>query len=177
MRLFPALIAACTCLMLAGCGDKSAVSADEARILSGLSSPFHTSASIRYGSLTAETTVARDSPLSCTVVFTAPESLRDMAYTFREESVELSYKGLQFSFDPSGVPDRSAAKAMVSALAAATQGTLTQARRQGNELEAQGTGPRGLFTLLLDAESGALIKLSVPQEELEIIFSDFSFLS
>lgn len=146
------------------------------QILKKLSGNFKTTARITYRGLTATAEITQDSPESCTVAFSAPDSLNGMSIHFTSESVEVSYKGLGFAFDPTALPGASVAKTAVSAINTALRDDGLKLEQLEGTLSVAGTSDSGAFTLLLEPDSGRLLKLSVPQQELEIEFENFAFL-
>jgi len=155
---------------------KDAASAREDKILGQLSSQFDTTANISYNGFNATATISQQTPLSCQVVFSEPESLKDMAFSFAQDKVEVAYKGLAFSFDPSSVPGSAVAKMAVSAINKVLGKEGVQVNYTEDALEVSGETEAGAFTLLLDPENGNMMKLSIPGEQLEIEFENFTFL-
>lgn len=138
---------------------------------------YETAAEISYKELKATASISRETPESCTVVFDSPPSLKDMSFIFRRDSVDLGYKGLSFRFDPDSLPGGAIANLTVSAINRAMSDDGLSLALANGALEITGVMDSGEFRLLLDPESGNLIKLSVPAEELEIAFSNFHFLN
>ena len=174
MRILRLIVAGVLCAGLCACG--SAAPAEPVPPLAGHTGNYDTQAKITCGELSATATVSQESPDACTVTFTSPDSLEDMAFLFRQDSVDVSYKDLGFQFDPGSVPGGAIAKVMVSAVGKAMRddGVTAESTEAGTELS--GTLETGAFTLRLDPESGSPLKLSVPSEELEIEFVNFRFL-
>ena len=137
---------------------------------------FETTANISYKELKATATITRETPKSCIVVFTSPESIKDMAFVYSEGNVDLSYKGMSFSFDPDSLPGRAIANIAIAGINKAMEADGFSLDYTGNALVLTGVMESGEFTMRLDKESGNLIKLSVPAEDLEIEFVNFSFL-
>lgn len=174
MRRFAAFVAAFGILLMAGCG-KAAANLPK-RPLSGHTGNYETTADISYKGLEATAILSQESPGSCSVSFTAPASLKDMAFVFNEDSVDVSYKGLSFQFDPQSLPGGALAKIMTSSINKAMKddGITVSADETGIDLT--GVLDVGEFTLRLDGQNGNLLKLSVPSEDLEIEFLNFRFL-
>lgn len=174
VRFIRIVLTAALCLGLAACsgGPPEPPQAP----LAGRSGNYNTQAVIRYKELSATAIIAQKTPESCSLNFTSPDSLKDMAFVFHRDSVDVSFKGSSFRFDPRSVPGGAVANVTVTAISKALQddGITVNRTDQGTEL----TGMLGVgeFTLSLDPESGSLVKLSVPSEELEIEFQNFRFL-
>jgi len=159
-------------------GKPSAQSTDPAenQVLQNLSGNFDATANINYKGISATATITQDSPLSCLVAFTAPDTLKDMRFEFSRDSVEVSYKGLSFDFDPSSVPGGSVANLAVSAINKVLLKEGLALSYEDGALAVGGSNENGAFTLVLDEETGNFLKLSVPDHQLEIDFSNFAFL-
>ena len=170
MRKLCLLVALCAAVLCA-CGNPQ-----PANPLPKQSGNFETAAEIRYKELKATASVSRETPDSCTVVFASPPSLKDMSFVFRRDSVDLSYKGLGFRFDPDSLPGGAVAGLTVSAINRAMSDDGLTLDYADGKLGITGIMDSGEFHLLLDQQSGNLLKLSIPAEELEIAFVNFHFL-
>lgn len=156
-----------------GCAKKQP---DTKEPLKGRTGNYTTTAKIGYRDLQATARISQESPSSCAVTFESPESLEDMGFIFREDSVDLSYKGLSVTFEPDTLPGGAVAKMAVTAINKAMKDDgLTVAMTDG-ALEIRGMMESGEFILTINKETGNLMKLSVPAEELEIEFANFKFL-
>lgn len=130
---------------------------------------------MRMPGLAACATVSQ-SPESCLVVFTAPESLAGMECLLDQDSADVDYKGLQFTFDPQALPDGAIAGILSDAVRSAVKAegvSCTPTADGGTELA--GTLNADAFTLLLDAQ-GTPLKLLLPGRDMEIEFGNFRFL-
>jgi len=148
-----------------------------AKVLDQMSAQYDTTANITYGELGATATISQTTPTSCSVSFTAPDSLKDMAFTFTRDEVQVSFKGLSFAFDPSSVPGGAVANMAVSAINKVLLREDLDLDYTDGALSVSGNTDAGAFTLVLDPENGNMLSLSVPGEGLEIEFEDFRFLS
>lgn len=160
-------------LLFSACGGKAKKPED---IFEGRSGNYSTAARISYKGLNAQAAISQETPASCAVAFTAPASLKDMAFVFRQDSVDLSYKGLRFRFEQASVPLAAVARLAVSTINYAMRGDGVEAARVGDAVEITGIQENGSFLLRVDAETGRPIKLLIPAEELEIEFDNFTFL-
>lgn len=160
--------------LLGGCGPSPP--AEPSSPLEGRSGNYDTTAVITYKELKATATISQESPESCLVRFASPDSLGDMAFVFRRDSVDVSYKGLAFQFDPQSLPGGAVAKVAVNAVNKAMMGDGVSLALTDAGMELTGMLEVGEFKLRLDADDGNLLKLSVPSEELEIEFVNFRFL-
>lgn len=174
MRITGILVTICLCLLcLTGCGSKAE---EQSTPLKKHSGNYSSTANITYKELQATATITQESPQSCAVVFSSPPSLKDMAFVFHKDNVDLNYKGMSFSFNPNSLPGGAVAGMAVSAINTAMRDDGLQVELADDALEVSGVMQSGEFKLRLDAKNGNLLKLSVPAEELEIEFVNFQFL-
>lgn len=160
--------------LLGGCAAKPPAAPQSP--LAGRSGNYETTANIVYRGLEATASIAQSTPESCRVAFSAPDTVEGMELTFARDSVGVAYKGLSFQFDPGSVPSGAVARIAVEAIGKAMRDEGVELRQTESGLELCGALDAGEFTLRLDAESGNLLKLSVPSEDLEITFENFRFL-
>lgn len=161
-------------LLITGCSDNP---------LAQISSPlekhsgmYDATANISYRGLDATATISQTTPDRCSVQFSSPASLQDMAFVFTEDSVDVSYRGLSFSFDPGSMPSAAISKLAVSAINSSFLDENIELTRTDSGILLDGVSDGGEFTLQLDGESGNFLKLSIPSQELEIEFENFRFL-
>lgn len=145
-------------------------------LLTEHSGNFDATANITYKELRATATIVQETPRACSVTFSSPASLKDMSFVFREGVVDMAYKGLAFTFDPQSLPGGAAAKIAVAGINRAMKDDGITVDYTEGILSLSGIMESGEFSLRLDPESGNLMKLSVPAEELEIEFINFTFL-
>ena len=137
---------------------------------------YTTTAKMTYRNLALAATISRESPQSCALTFTSPESLKDMSMVFWNDRVALSYKNASFSFDPKSVPGNAAAQLAVCAMNAAMRGEGVVVDCTDQVITVSGRLDSGEFILQLDRAAGNFLKLSIPAQKLEMEFTDFSFL-
>ena len=137
---------------------------------------FDTTANITYRELSATARITRDSPRSCIVTFTSPESLSGITFVFWGDRVDLNYGMLSFTFDPNSVPGGAIASVMVNAVNSALSGKGLIVEHTDGSLTLSGRLESGDFLLRLDGGDGSLLTLSIPEQELEIEFLGFTFL-
>lgn len=171
---FKLLVLLCGFLLIfTSCSQKNKKPED---IFAGHTGNYSTSAKIAYKELKATARISRETPVSCSVVFESPESLKDMAFVFQRDSVDLNYKGLSFNFEQDSLPATAVAKIAVSAINRAMRDDGLSVALDGGVLEITGMLESGEFILRVNGETGSLMKLLVPAEELEIEFENFTFL-
>lgn len=137
---------------------------------------FETTANIKYKEIEATAVIKQESPKSCSVTFSSPPSLKDMEFNFHSEGIDLTYKGLSFTFDPSSLPGKAVAEIVVKSIQKAFKNENISLDFKDDVITIAGVLESGEFILTLDAQSENLLKLSIPGEELEIEFINFKFL-
>lgn len=162
--------------LLAACGEKAAPktsAADE------LTKPFESTVAIRYKDIDATAQIAKQSPGYCKITFASPEALKDMAVEFTVDKVNIDYKKLHTSFNPSSLPGTAVSKLLVSVIDSATQKDGVRVEYKNDALLISGTLEEGNseFILRIDPKNGNLIRLSVPSEQFEAEFTNFNFVS
>lgn len=141
-----------------------------------LAESFETTAHVRYRELDTIMTLYKK-PLNCAqVTFESPESLRDLQMTFYTDKVALQYQNLDFQFTPGSLPGEAAAKLVLSALNTVLEGTGVTVSREDGILRVEGQLDEGAFTLTADAKNGNILKLSIPERELEMEVLHFKIL-
>ena len=164
------LVLALSGVFLFGRGSKPPAPALEER-----SGNYTTTAKMTYRNLALTAIISRQSPQSCAVTFTSPESLKDMAMVFWSDRVDLSYKNAGFSFDPKSVPGNAAAQLAVGAMNTAMRGEGVMVGYTDQAITVKGMLDSGEFILQLDRTAGNFITLSIPAQRFEMEFFDFSF--
>jgi hypothetical protein len=144
--------------------------------LLGHTGNYEARAVIRRDDFEAEAVVSHLSPANCDLVFSAPEHLAGMAFVYGQDVVTVEYDGLSFPFDSQSIPEGAVAEVVVSALQRAIQqnAVTTELRVDGAIL--RGEIEAGSFLLSLTPNDNRPPKLLVPGAELEIEFTDFTFL-
>ena len=171
------VLAACALLLaLGGCKARDGGEAGLEKARQQLGQSFETTARVKYRELEAVMKLYKK-PMNCAAVtFEAPDSLRDMKMTFFTDRVTFSYKDLSFDFVPDSVPGKAASKLVVDAVNAALADEGVKVERQEGRLLVSGQLDGGEFLLTVDAESGNILKLSIPESELELEILNFKIL-
>jgi len=137
---------------------------------------FDTTASITYRELSATARITRETPRSCIVTFTSPQSLAGITFVFWGDRVDLNYGALSFTFDPNSVPGGAVASIAAGAINSVLSGKGLEVDYTNGVLTLSGKLESGEFLLQIDGGDGSLLTLSVPEQELEIEFLGFTFL-
>ncbi len=166
--LIPAL---CIPILLSACGVPKTLADIEGRTAN-----YRATASIKYMDLRAVAQISQETPASCTVTYISPKALEGMELTFTGEAVKLEYLGLSRELYPPALPYTAAASLAVSALnRAVTDGGL-ELKQENGVFTAGGILPAGSFVAHIEPEGGEVTKLLVPDAELEIDFTNFTYL-
>lgn len=124
-----------------------------------------------YQEMRIRGTLTRKTAGTLTLSFKEPATLNGLTATWNGESITFSLHGLNFSVDPSTVPESALGQELLSALDAVARGE-GQRRAEDGTAVLTGNGMNGDFVLQYDAETGWPQSLSVPALPLEITFSD-----
>ena len=105
---------------------------------------------------------------------TQPDELNGLTMTWDGQTVTLEMMGLQWSLDPEKVPRAALGKRVLQSLDAVVYTTTDGVLTEDGRLKTVGDADTGVpYTLYSDPESGALLSLEIPSEELYLVFSDF----
>ena len=103
-----------------------------------------------------------------------PDELNGLVMTWDGQTVTLEMLGLQWSLDPEKVPRAALGKRVLQTLDAVVYTTTDGVLTEDGRLKTVGDADTGVpYTLYSDPESGALLSLEIPSEELYLVFSDF----
>lgn len=137
---------------------------------------FETTAHVQYKELEATMRIYRE-PMNCAqVVFESPESMKGFKLIFYPDRTKLSYQDLSFEIAPDNLPGKAAAKMFLSAVSAALDKEGIRLEQREDKLCLRGQIDEGAFELTLDGKTGNILKLSIPQSELEMELLNFKIL-
>lgn len=173
-KLSALLLAALVLLGTTGCGKQAdARAAEQVR---QAAESFQTTARVKYRTLETVMTIYKK-PMNCAVItFESPESLQDMKMTFYPDKVAFQFRDMTFDFVPDSLPGQAAAELVLAALNAALAEEGITIEQKDGQLLVTGKIDEGAFTLVLDAKSGNILKLTIPEKELELEVLNFKFL-
>ena len=166
-------------VMIAGLGAcaKEGAAQPELNPAEQLNKPFESTVSIKYKDIDATARLARRAPGYCRISFSSPESLQDMAVEFTTDTVNVDYKKLHASFRPGSVPGSAISSLLVDTVNTATKENGVTVDYQNEVFTLEGRSESGTFLLTMDGNNGNLLTLSVPADDFEATFTDFSFLA
>lgn len=139
-------------------------------------SEFEAVLNIKYKELEATATIKQDLPQKCSVAFTSPESLKDMYFQMDKETILIDYKGLKLESKIKDMPNSAIVKMVVFAIDQVGKKNGMRMKLQDNALIVSGQLESGAFDLVLDATNTNILKLMIPEQQLEIEFVNFKFI-
>ena len=144
-----------------------------------LAKPFESTITVHYKDINAVVKLAKRQPGYCRLSFTAPEALKDMTVEFTLDKVNIDYKTLRTSFNPSTIPGSALSKMLVSAIDKATKEDGVRIEYKDDIMLISGKleGEGSEFILRIDRNNGNIIRLSVPADDFEAEFLDFNFIA
>ena len=156
-------------LFLTGCGEKI-IRAPQVPMQ--VKQPFQTAVSIRYGDLNTEAILSKETDQNFRLEFQAPEVLQGMVLLFDPDQITIEYRDLIGSYQPDAIPQAAVGKLLVEAVIQFCQGEDIEVSFNGAMLEAKGKGDA--FILTMDANTGYLSVLSIPNKDFEATFSEIT---
>ena len=122
-------------------------------------------------------TLSRTAAGLLTVTLSRPKTLEGVVMEWNGTDVTLRFGGLSWSVDPDTIPQTALGKRILQALDAVVYGESAGVLTEDGRLKTEGTVGSGEdaapFTVWSDPQTGALLGLEVPSEELTLTFSDF----
>lgn len=144
-----------------------------------LAKPFESTVAVRYKEIDATLKIAKRAPGYCKLSFESPQSLKDMTVEFTVDAVNIDYKALHTSFKPSSISGSALSKLLITAIdsAAMEEGVHIEYNDDIMLISGRLSGDGSEFTMRIDPNNGNIIRLSVPQDDFEAEFSNFSFIA
>ncbi len=144
-------------------------------ISSALSSPYDAEIRAEYKGITFTAKIHKILPGYCDISFSSPQSLKDLSVSFKENCVDISYKGIAVSLDPKEISGSAAAALVVSALDQITSPDGINVSLVDSALIVSGETDGDYFELRLDPKTYNLLSLNSPSKELKVEFLNFDF--
>ncbi len=167
-RLFFALSAVVLCaVMLFGCGKRRGDAAQP------VTAGFTCEVSIAYHDLALKGQLSRSQDGRLLVTLTEPPSLGGMAISWDGKEMAMELGGLRVPVNAENVPQGALVKSLLSVLSAKpADGELTE-----EGYTAQGEVDGKEYTIVCAPDTGLIRSLSVPEDGLEVTFSEISLLT
>ncbi|MEG2596852.1 MAG: hypothetical protein RR977_00360 [Oscillospiraceae bacterium] len=163
-------------LLLTGCGEKerSLSSGEQEQMAAAIGAGFDAKATVKMGGIEAEVDINRTSEGVCTMVLTKPKGLSGMTFQFDRETVTVGYLGLHMKLDSASLLSSAMTEAVVSSINKVAEPHGVKMSVKGEVLSVFGATESGDFTLTIDRANQSMLKLSIPNMDLECNFSPFS---
>lgn len=152
----------CAALLLVGCGAP--------QLAAPVTDGFTCRAAMQYREMAVEGELTCSADGGASLSFALPKSLQGvtLAWDGREMAMELG--GMSLAVPSDKVPESALIRCLLTVLTAAHPGGSLTDDGYVIEGEAEGTA----YTLVCDPTSGLPLSLTVPDEELEAVFTDMT---
>lgn len=162
-------VAVCVCiLVMTAC---SSPMNNSTKRDNNLNNSFTAKMTVILDKLTAEGTITRNSDSNWEAEFESPNTLSGVKLCFEDNTVNASYKGLNFSVPKSALP----VKAMLTNLISAVDTAAREEQLHGTESEGllniNGNLESGDYTLSID-DKGLIHSFEMPNNLLKIVFTE-----
>ena len=137
-----------------------------------LTKGFSASVNLNFNEFVATADINRTAPGSCTVVIVRPEYLNGMKLTMDNETVTVSYLGMNFDLPKQAETIKTAVTSLVG-LIDNPLGESAQLSANGGEIKIAGTSEYGDYQLVVDGEKGGIKSLQIAGFSAD--FSNFTF--
>lgn len=161
-----------TVFLFSGCRKAEAPSKE---IQQDLSQPFTATATVRLDQMTLTADVNKTSPQKFTLKVSEPKSLEGLTFDYNGEKIGVSFKGMSVDIADDSLTAKIMAGLILKSINAASEESGVTVVQQDNGLLIQGENENGDFEILLDRENGSILKVNMPDLDLECSFSDFLF--
>ena len=158
-----AVLAALLCLC--GCGTKSTIQP--------ITDGFTAQATIRYKEMDVAGQFSCSADGRVNMVFSLPKSLDGVTLGWNGSEMQMRLGGMTITVAEDSMPDGGLIRCLTRVLAAVEP---AGGKKEGERYVIDGNADGTPYTLVCDAESGLPLSLSVPDEQLEVTFSDVTTL-
>lgn len=142
------------------------------RISSDLSGSFRANLNISWNDFSASAAFEQRYIGDCTLRFLSPPALEGFEILLSEQNISLSYRGISCQTDSDGLFSSSGAGMLIDAFQRLSEPQSMAAEEKDGILTL--TDPSQTFFAEFDTESGELLKIHFPSENLSVKFSEFS---
>lgn len=179
MRLGVVAFVLLLCMGMTACNKTNEdVQSHYESLLNTLDNPYETTAKIKYKDIEARLPeFTRGRPGYCIVEMGGSSLLEGLNFLFEKDSMTVDYKGMKVTMDPAELPNSAIAKLLVSAIDQAAQKDGVSVEFEDTALVISGETADSTFFLRIDATDANVMTLSIPAEELEVEFVNFSFIN
>lgn len=165
-KIIPAVLCGLCILLLSACGGQGSSDSPP-----GLPEKFSGDAAVSIGDYTLLSHV-QYAPEYLKVTFQSPEALRKMEMTYTGDACSISYDSLSLNLDVSDLPQATFGRVILQTLRqCAAKADITTSRTESGWLYTGSVGD-GRFEVLQDPSTGALTRISCPDIQVTIDFSN-----
>lgn len=168
------LISLALLISISSCSTKHSPPSSSS-ISSALSSPYDAEIRAEYKGMAFTAKIHKILPGYCDISFSSPKSLKDLSVSFKENCVDISYKGISVSLDPDEISGSAAAALVVSALDKITSPSGIDVALVDSALIVSGETNGDYFELRLDPKTYNILSLNSPSKDLKVEFVNFDF--
>ena len=158
--------------LFSGCSKKETPSQE---MQQSISQPFTAKATIRLENMTLTADVNKTSPQKFTLKVSEPKSLEGLTFDYDGERIGISFRGMSVDIADDSLTAKFMANLILKSINAASAESGVTVTQQDDGLLIQGENENEDFEILLDRQNGSIIKVSMPEMDLECSFSDFLF--
>ena len=163
--VMPLIAVLSVALLLAGCGAPQTASP--------VTDGFTCRAAMQYREMAVEGELTCTTDGGASLSFTLPKSLQGITLGWDGGAMTMELGGMSLAVPPDKVPESALIRCLLSVLTAPhPTGTLTD---EGYVMEGEAEGVA--YTLVCDPTSGLPLSLTVPDQELEAVFTDMTRLT
>ncbi|MEF9984248.1 MAG: hypothetical protein RR710_06870 [Oscillospiraceae bacterium] len=160
------------CLFTACGGNDKKI--DKEEVATQISRPFSSGAHIVYQELEAFAQLSNDEENGFEIIFTSPETLKDIKFTLIGEKIKVAYKDINFTIDRKTMVGDAVSSMILKAINSVTQENGIEVSVDGSALIIKGEIENGIFYLSIDSKTGNFLKLEIPEKQFLMEFSNFT---
>ncbi len=124
---------------------------------------FKSTANIKYNGLDIKATIEKEQDGSTTVLFSSPETLKDLTFTVREDDIKVNYLGMEFHIDPNNLDSSMVVSMMIGVFNNLASNQGITAKIENNAILIKGDTNDMQFEMTLDKTNGNALTLNIPQ--------------
>ncbi len=124
---------------------------------------FKSTANIKYNGLDIKATIEKKGDGSTTVLFSSPETLKDLNFTVREDDIKVNYLGMEFHIDPNNLNSSMVVSMMIGVFNNLANNNGITAKVENNAILITGNTNDMQFEMTLDKNNGNALTLNIPQ--------------
>lgn len=165
-RIYGALLVIVTVLLcLCGCGKKSTIQP--------ITDGFTAQATIRYKEMDVAGQFSCSADGRVNMVFSLPKSLDGVTLGWNGSEMQMRLGGMTITVSEDSMPDGGLIRCLTRVLAAVEP---SGGKKEGERYIIDGDVGGTAYTLVCDVTTGFPLSLSVPDEQLEVTFSEVTML-